>query len=75
MGKNGKHRFLGKSTGGFFEVYESTGLRVFFLGGECLISQTSQTGRTGRTSPTNQMEEHPIKLPKGDGIVLTSLIP
>ena len=49
------------------QVNESTSQQVneFFLGG--LTSRTSQTSRT------NQMGEHPIKLPRGDGIVLTSL--
>ena len=43
------------------QVNESTSQQVneFFLG--------------GLTSRTNQMGEHPIKLPRGDGIVLTSL--
>ena len=41
MGKNGKHRFLGKSTGGFFELYESTGQQVFFGGGSADESDRS----------------------------------
>ena len=72
MGKNGKHRFLGKSTGGFFELYESTGQQVF-LGEGVRTSQTGRTSRTGQTSPTDRMGGNPIKLPKGDGFVLTSL--
>ena len=53
------------------KVNEPTGQQVneFFEGGSADEADRSDES----DSPTNQMGEHPIELPRGDGIILTSL--